>query len=68
MHAVVVHRFVKVVLLVVLGIVHSSRHRRRMVLELERVQRDRRGIGEGHRRVNVGGEKGLVFVREHGRV
>ena len=67
-HAVVVHRLVKVVLLVVLGILHSGRHRRRVVLELERIQRDRRGIWEGHRRVNVCSEKSLVLVGKHGRV
>ena len=37
-HAVVVHRLVEVVLLVMLGVLHSGRHRRCMVLELKRVQ------------------------------
>ena len=66
--AVVVHRLVKVMLLVMLGIIHSSRHRWRMVLKLERVQRDRRGIGEGHRGVNVCGEEGFILMGERGRV
>jgi len=66
-HAVMVHRLVEVVLLIMLPILHP-RHRRRVVLKLERVQRDRRGIWERHRGMNVCGEEGLILVREHGRV
>lgn len=38
-HAVVVHGLVEVVLLVMLGVFHSVR--RRLMVKLERVQRDR---------------------------